>query len=88
MTKYFLDKEKCLIELYNLVLNERTNEKERAVYKKAIELIEVENEYYEAVLARLASKLVILAMNKLLSEDGLKLLNKISRYGNDRLVPF
>ena len=88
MTKYFLDKEKCLIELYNLVLNERTNEKERAVYKKAIELIEVENEYYEAVLARIASKLVILAMNKLLSEDGLKLLNKISRYGNDRLVPF
>ena len=83
-----LDKDKALIELYNLILNEKTNEEERAIYKRAIELIEVENEYYEAVLSRLASKLVFLAMNKLLSENGLKLLNKISRYGNDRLVPF
>ena len=74
--------------MYNLVLNEKTNEKERTVYKKAIELIEVENEYYEAVLARLTSKLVFLAMNKLLSENGLKFINKISRYENDRLVPF
>ena len=46
MFNYFPKEEEILIDLYNLILDKEVGIKERELYKKAILLIEKENEYY------------------------------------------
>ena len=50
MFNYSPTEEEILTDLYNLILDKEVGIKERELYKKAILLIEKENEYYEAVL--------------------------------------
>ena len=64
MFNYFPKEEEILTDLYNLILDKEVGIKERELYKKAILLIEKENEYYEAVLFQLAPALAYLARQK------------------------
>ena len=61
MFNYSPTEEEILTDLYNLILDKEVGIKERELYKKAILLIEKENEYYEAVLFQLAPALAYLA---------------------------
>ena len=55
MFNYSPKEEEILIDLYNLILDKEVGIKERELYKKAILLIEKENEYYEAVFISIST---------------------------------
>ena len=74
-----------LTDLYNLILDKEVGIKERELYKKAILLIEKENEYYEAVLFQLAPALAYLARQESISSNGCIFMTKISRFTNNSI---
>ena len=83
MFNYVPNEEEILTDLYNLILDKEVGIKERELYKKAILLIEKENEYYEAVLFQLAPALSYLARQKSISSNGGIFMTKISRFTNN-----
>lgn len=85
MFNYSPKEEEILIDLYNLILDKEVGIKERELYKKAILLIEKENEYYEAVLFQLAPALAYLARQKSISSNGGIFMTKISRFTNNSI---
>ena len=85
MFDYFPTEEEILTDLYNLILDKEVGIKERELYKKAILLIEKENEYYEAVLFQLAPALAYLARQKSISSNGGIFMTKISRFTNNSI---
>ena len=74
-----------LTDLYNLILDKEVGIKERELYKKAILLIEKENEYYEAVLFQLVPALAYLARQESISSNGCIFMTKISRFTNNSI---
>ena len=84
MFNYVPKEEEILIDLYNLILDKEVGIKERELYKKAILLIEKENEYYEAVLFQLAPALAYLAQKSISSNGGI-FMTKISRFTNNSI---
>ena len=85
MFDYSPKEEEILIDLYNLILDKEVGIKERELYKKAILLIEKENEYYEAVLFQLAPALAYLARQESISSNGCIFMTKISRFTNNSI---
>lgn len=85
MFDYFPTEEEILTDLYNLILDKEVGIKERELYKKAILLIEKENEYYEAVLFQLAPALSYLARQESISSNGCIFMTKISRFTNNSI---
>ena len=85
MFNYFPKEEEILTDLYNLILDKDVGIKERELYKKAILLIEKENEYYEAVLFQLAPALAYLARQNSISSNGGIFMTKISRFTNNSI---
>ena len=85
MFNYCPKEEEILTDLYNLILDKEVGIKERELYKKAILLIEKENEYYEAVLFQLAPALSYLARQKSISSNGCIFMTKISRFTNNSI---
>ena len=85
MFNYVPNEEEILTDLYNLILDKEVGIKERELYKKAILLIEKENEYYEAVLFQLAPALAYLARQKSISSNGGIFMTKISRFTNNSI---
>ena len=85
MFNYCPTEEEILTDLYNLILDKEVGIKERELYKKAILLIEKENEYYEAVLFQLVPALAYLARQESISSNGCIFMNKISRFTNNSI---
>ncbi len=85
MFNYFPKEEEILTDLYNLILDKEVGIKERELYKKAILLIEKENEYYEAVLFQLTPALSYLARQESISSNGCNFMTKISRFTNNSI---
>ena len=85
MFDYFPTEEEILTDLYNLILDKEVGIKERELYKKAILLIEKENEYYEAVLFQLVPALSYLARQESISSNGCIFMTKISRFTNNSI---
>jgi len=83
MFDYSPTEEEILTDLYNLILDKEVGIKERELYKKAILLIEKENEYYKAVLFQLAPALAYLARQESISSNGCTFMTKISRFTNN-----
>ena len=83
MFNYVPNEEEILTDLYNLILDKEVGIKERELYKKAILLIEKENEYYEAVLFQLVTDLDYLARQESISSNGCIFMTKISRFTNN-----
>ena len=83
MFNYSPTEEEILTDLYNLILDKEVGIKERELYKKAILLIEKENEYYEAVLFQLVPALSYLARQGSISSNGCIFMTKISRFTNN-----
>ena len=77
--------EEILTDLYNLILDKEVGIKERELYKKAILLIEKENEYYEAVLFQLVPALSYLARQESISSNGCIFMTKISRFTSNSI---
>ena len=85
MFDYSPTEEEILIDLYNLILDKEVGIKERELYKKAILLIEKENEYYKAVVFHLAPALAYVARQKSISSNGGIFMTKISRFTSNSI---
>lgn len=75
----YLDYEEVLSDLYNNLLEPSVIGTERALYKEIIKEIEVNNEYYIAVLNNAFPVLSNLAVNSKLSSKVTEFMMKISR---------
>ena len=85
MVDFFPTEEEILIDLYNLLLSIEITSVEQKLYKRAIDLIEIEKEYYEAIMFQLTPALAYLARTQGISNLGVKFMNKISRFTNGAL---
>lgn len=75
----YLDYEEVLSDIYNNLLEPSVTGIERALYNEIIKEIEVNNEYYIAVLNNAFPVLSNLAVNGKLSSKGTEFMMKISR---------
>lgn len=82
------EKEEFLAALYNLLLDIEVKGKERELYKRAVELVEVKKEYYEAVAGQLAVSLGTVARAEKLSKAGSDFLNELVKFTKSGRVSF
>lgn len=82
------EKEEFLSQLYNLLLDIEVKNKERELYRRAVELVEVEKEYYEAVAGQLAISLATVAREEKISKVGGVFLNELVKFTKSGRVSF